>query len=91
MTSHGQVTQHRRSFRGVIPENPCKSGESDRAGYRRYPKSLITNSIFALRERTGKEGNWSNSGNSEDRGEEREIAAAADVARQDYPEWWRAA
>jgi hypothetical protein len=85
------VTESYSSNRGVIPENPCKSGESDRAGYRRYPKSLITSLIFALRERNGKEGNWSNSGNSEDRGEEREIAAAADVARQDYPEWWRAA
>jgi hypothetical protein len=85
------VTESYSIYRGVISENPCKSGESDGAGYRRYPKSLITSLIFALRERTEKEGNWSNSGNSEDRGEEREIAAAADVARQDYPEWWRAA
>jgi hypothetical protein len=30
-------------------------------------------------------------GYSEDLEDEGEIAAAADVARQDWPEWWRAA
>jgi hypothetical protein len=28
---------------------------------------------------------------TEDLADEHEIAAAAEVARQDYPEWWRAA
>jgi hypothetical protein len=30
-------------------------------------------------------------GYTEDLADEYEIAAASDVARQDYPEWWRAA
>jgi hypothetical protein len=30
-------------------------------------------------------------GYTDELADEEEIAAAADVARQDYPEWWRAA